>query len=155
MSNNNLICFASSLHHTLENASIDFLDIIVRKGVSTSPLLGSPHFLKSPIPHLIGKSIIQVFLINRSATMKLSLRNTIHVKQQHNVGLFICKFTLKYMWGIIKYMLGNVYIISFYCREGSISLLYPKESFKCNFKTARKKRFFNGATSSWFLYVTM
>ena len=60
-------------------------------------------------------------------------------------------------------MLGNVYInkiharqclciIRLYCREGfpilSISLLYPKESFTYNFKTARKKRFFNGATSS-------
>ena len=48
-----------------------------------------------------------------------------------------------------------LYIISLYCREGSISLLYPKESFKCNFKTARKKRFFNGATANWFLFVTM
>ena len=53
-------------------------------------------------------------------------------------------------------MLGNVYInkiharqclciIRLYCREGfpilSISLLYPKESFTYNFKTARKKRF--------------
>ena len=30
----------------------------------------------------------------------------------------------------------------------SISLLYPKESFMSNFKTARKKRLFNGATSN-------
>ena len=34
-------------------------------------------------------------------------------------------------------------------------LLYPKESFTSYFKTAWKKRFFNGATSSWFLYATM
>ena len=44
-----------------------------------------------------------VFLINRNATVKLSSINTIHVKQQHNLGFFIFKFTL-------KYMLGNVYI---------------------------------------------
>ena len=33
-------------------------------------------------------------------------------------------------------------------------LLYPKESFTSYFKTAWKKRFFNGATSNWFLYAT-
>ena len=54
--------------------------------------------------------------------MKLSSINTIHVKQQHNIGFFIFKFTL-------DYMLGNVYInktrarqclfmVSLYCREG-------------------------------------
>ena len=36
----------------------------------------------------------------------------------------------------------------------SIFLLYPKETFTSNFKTAWKKRFFNGATSNWFLYAT-
>ena len=46
----------------------------------------------------------QVFVINRNATVKLlNSINAIHVKQQHNVGFFIFKFTL-------KYMLGNVYI---------------------------------------------
>ena len=58
----------------------------------------------------------------RNATVKLSAINTIHVKQQHNIGFFIFKSTL-------KYMLGNVYvnkidarqclyIVSLYCREG-------------------------------------
>ena len=37
----------------------------------------------------------------------------------------------------------------------SILLLYPEESFAYNFKTTRKKRFFNGATLNWFLYVTV
>ena len=48
----------------------------------------------------------QVFLINRSATVKLRSISTIHVKQQHNVGFLIFKFTLKYMQGIITYMLA-------------------------------------------------
>ena len=39
-----------------------------------------------------------------------------------------------------KFVLGKVFPIL------SISLLYPKESFTSNFKKARKKRFFNGAT---------
>ena len=53
--------------------------------------------------------------------MKFSSINTIYVKQQHNVGFFIFRFTL-------KYMLGNVYInkihakqflyISLHCRGG-------------------------------------
>ena len=48
--------------------------------------------------------------------MKLSSINTIHVKQQHNVGFFIFKFTIKYMLGnvyinkIHEYMLVNVYL---------------------------------------------
>ena len=97
---------------------------IVRKGVSTPYFKRiSPHFLKSPIPQTLPTNwSSQVFLINRNATVKLSSINTIHVKQQHNVGFFIFKFTL-------KYMLGNVYInkiharqclytISLYCREG-------------------------------------
>ena len=60
-------------------------------------------------------------------------------------------------------MLGNVcinkkharqclYIISVYLREGFSHpfnfFAVVKESFTYNFKTARKKRFFNGATSS-------
>ena len=82
--------------------------------------------------------------------MKLSSINTIHVKQQHNIDFIISKFTL-------NYMLGNVYInkiharqclfiIGLCSREGfsvfpilSISLLYQKESFTYNFKTATKK----------------
>ena len=51
------------------------------------------------------------------------------------------------MFILIKYMLGIVYL--------SISLLYLKKSYTSDFKTARKKRFVNGATSNWFLYVTM
>ena len=84
--------------------------------------------------------------------------NTIHVKQQHNVGFFIFKF-------FPKFMLDNVYInkiharqclsiISLYCREGFshafICLLHLKESFTLYFKIARKKRFLIGATSKWF-----
>ena len=45
----------------------------------------------------------QVFFINRKETVKVNSINAAHVKQQHNVGFFIFKFTL-------KYMLGNVYI---------------------------------------------
>ena len=62
--------------------------------------------------------------------MKFSSINTVHVKQQHNVGFSIFKFTL-------KYMLGNVYInkihskqclyISLYCREG----FFPSFQFLC------------------------
>ena len=102
---------------------------IVHKGISTPPfqnhaplLLGSPQFLKIPHPHTLPANLpSQVFLISTNATVKLSSINTIHVKQQHNVGFFIFKFTL-------KNMLGNVYInkiharqclyISLYCREG-------------------------------------
>ena len=42
----------------------------------------------------------------------------------------------------------KIYIIGKVCPILSISLLYPKQSFTSNFKTARKKRFFNGATSN-------
>ena len=64
-------------------------------------------------------------------------------------------------------MLGNVYINKINARQClqislnivgkvfpvlSISLMYPKESFTSNFKTAGHKRLFNGATSrvAWF-----
>ena len=86
---------------------------IVCVGVSTSPppfqnhpspLLGSPPFFKIPHPPTSpANRSSQVFLINRDATVKLSSINTIHVKQQHNVGFFSFQFFL-------KYMLGNVYI---------------------------------------------
>ena len=55
------------------------------------------------------------------------------------------------MFILIKYMLGNiykyVYIVGKVFPILSVSLLYPKEAFTSNFKTARKKRFFNGAIS--------
>ena len=49
----------------------------------------------------------------------------------------------------IKHRLGKVFPMI------SISLLYSKKSYASNLKTARKERFFNGATSNWFLYDTM
>ena len=118
------------------------------------PLLAFPHFLNPPSATLSKNWSFQVFHINRNATVKLSLINTIHTKQKQNVGFFIFKFTL-------NYMLGNVYInkiharqclhvIKLYCRNVfpilAIFLPYQKESFTSNFKTARKKRFFHGAT---------
>ena len=118
------------------------------------PLLGSPHFLKSSIPHPILQANLssQVFRINRNATVKLSSINPIHVKQQHNVGIFIFKFTLKYMLGNVyinkMHARQCLYIISLYCREG---FSHPFNFFvvsKGNFKTARKKRSFIGATSN-------
>ena len=73
--------------------------------------------------------------------LKLSSINTIYVKQQRNADFFIFNFTLKYMLGnlyIKVYIVGKVFPIL------SISLLYPKESFTSNFKTARKKDFSMG-----------
>ena len=68
------------------------------------PLPGSlPFFKISHAPTLVTNRSFQVFLIDGNATVKLSSINTIHVNQQHYVGFFIFKFTL-------KYMLGNVYI---------------------------------------------
>ena len=94
----------------------------------------------------------KVFLINRNAAVKPSSINAIHVKQQHNVGFFIFKF-------VLKEMLGNVstdeiharqcsYIISLYYSEGFPHTFNFLESFTSNFRTVRKKRFFNGATSN-------
>ena len=55
----------------------------------------------------------QVFLFNRNATVKLSSINTIHVKQKHNVGFFIFKFTLSTKQ---VYIVGKVFpILSFLC----------------------------------------
>ena len=69
-----------------------------------------PPFLKIPHPPTLPTNqSSHVFLTNRNATVKLSSINTIHVKQQHNVGFFIFKFTL-------KYMLGNVYINKIHAR---------------------------------------
>ena len=69
-----------------------------------------PHFLKSCILNITDKSAIPVFLIDRSVTVKLSSINTVHVKQQHNIGFFVFKFTL-------KYMLHNVYINKIHAKQ--------------------------------------
>ena len=110
------------------------IDIIVCKWLSTPqvkiihPINGIPsppptQFLKIPHPPtLLANPSSQVFLINRNATVKLSSINTIHVKQQHNIGFFIFKFTLKYMLGNVYinkiHARQCLYIISLYCREG-------------------------------------
>ena len=69
--------------------------------ITRIPLL---NLLTSPIPPTLPANASSQFsLINSNATVELSSINTIHVKQQHNVGFLIFKFNL-------KYMLGNVYI---------------------------------------------
>ena len=71
---------------------------------------------KDPLPQL------------HSSQLKLSSINTIYVKQQHNVGFFIFKFTL-------KYILGNVYINKIHVRKFVNSLLnYPQQISLQNFK---------------------
>ena len=119
------------------------------------------HFLKWPIPLPNWQMGHPKFSLLTEMQLKLNSINTLHVKQQHNVGFFLFNFTL-------KFMLGNVYIneiharqclhiISLYCRKGFphpfnlFVVSKAKESFTSNFKTARKKRFFNGTTSNWFL----
>ena len=106
-----------------------FTIIIVCEGVPTPlpfqnypPLLGSPHFLKSPTPPILPANwSSQAFRIDRNATAKLDSMKTIHVKQQHNIGFFIFKFTLKYMLGNAYnnkiHALQCLYIISLHCRE--------------------------------------
>ena len=80
------------------------MQTLVRKGVSPLNFKIIPPFLKDSHPHtLMTNQPSQVLLINRNATMTLSLTKTIHVNQHHNVGYFSFKFTL-------KCMLGNVYI---------------------------------------------
>ena len=85
--------------------------------------ISPPHFLKSLIPPstLPANRSSYVFLINRNATVILSLINTIHLKQQHNIGFFIFKFTLKYMLSNVYinkiHARQCIYIISLYCRE--------------------------------------
>ena len=88
----------------------------------------SPSFLKIPhAPTLLAEQSSQIFFINKNATVKLSLINTIHVKQQCKVGFFIFKFTL-------KYMLGNVYINTIHARQCSyIISLYCREIFSHSF----------------------
>ena len=57
-----------------------------------------PPFLEIPyLPTLPANWLSQVFLMNRNTTLKLIAINTIHLKQQLNVGFFIFKFTLKCM----------------------------------------------------------
>ena len=71
---------------------------------SPHPITRIPPFLK--VSHLLTLLAIwssHVFRINKNATVKLGSVNAICVKQQHNIGFFIFKSTL-------KYMLGNVYI---------------------------------------------
>ena len=88
------------------------LPIIVRKGVLTPPPFQNfPH--PPPIPRpptLAVNSSSQVFLINRNASVKLCSINTTHVKQEHDIGFSIFKFTL-------KYMLGNVYVNEIHARQ--------------------------------------
>ena len=89
-------------------------------------LLGSPPFLKispphPPFPILLANQSSQVFLINKNETVKLCSINTVHVKQHHNDGFFIFKFTLKCMLGnayINKIHAGQCLYRSLYCREG-------------------------------------
>ena len=93
---------------------------IVRKGVSAPISKSSAPLRESPPPFLIishptshaspTNQSTQVFLIDGNATVKLSLMNTNHVKQQHNVDFFIFKFNL-------KYMLDNVYINKIHARQ--------------------------------------
>ena len=94
-----------------------------RNGVPSPSLLRLPSFLRIPHPPTLpANRPSQVFFINRNATVKLSSINSIHVKQQHNVGFFIFKLTLNYMLGnayINKiHATQCLYIISLYCREG-------------------------------------
>ena len=82
---------------------------------SSPPLLGSPPFLQITHPStlLANRSSHN----NRNATMKFSSINTIYVKQKHNVGFFIFRFTL-------KYMLGNVYINKIHAKQCLYISLY-------------------------------
>ena len=90
-----------------------------------SPLITRiPPFLKiSHLPTLPANRSFQVFLINRNATKKLSSINTIHVKQQNNVGFFIFKFHS-------KVDASNIYINKSYARQCLyIRCIYYMEGF--------------------------
>ena len=92
------------------------------------PLPPLPSFLKTchPLTSPENRSS-QVSLINRNATVKLSSINTIHAKQQHNLGFFIFKVTL-------KYILCNVYINKIHARQCLyIKRLYCREGFSHSF----------------------
>ena len=64
----------------------------------------------TPSPTLPTSGPSQGFLINTNATVKLGSINTITEKEQHNVGFFFFKLT-------IKYMLGNVYVNKIHARR--------------------------------------
>ena len=70
---------------------------------SPHPITRIPSFQVSHLLTLLATWSSHIFRINRNATVKLGSVNAICVKQQHNIGFFIFKFTL-------KYTLGNVYI---------------------------------------------
>ena len=57
--------------------------------------------------------------------MKLSLISTIHVKQKHNIGFFIFKFTLKYMLGNVY--INKVYINKIHARQCLYACLFCRE----------------------------
>ena len=105
---------------------VDILSLIVRKEASNPPFKNHPpHFQVPPFfkishpPTLTANRSSHVFLINRNATVNLSSINTVHVKQQNNVGSFIFKCSL-------KYMLGNVYINNIYARH-----CFAAETLEC------------------------
>ena len=58
-------------------------------------------------------------------------------------------------WEDTDVYINKIYQTRFIYKFILYSLLYPKESFMSNFKTARNKIVFNGATSNWLIYVTM
>ena len=61
-------------------------------------------------------------------------------------------------WGVgghCDVYINKIYQARFIYKFILYSLLYPKASFMSNFKTARNKIVFNGATSNWLIYVTM
>ena len=60
-----------------------------------------PHFLKSPSPTLPANNSSQVFIINRNATVTLSLINRL-CKTPSQCWLFHFKFTLKHMLDTIN-----------------------------------------------------
>ena len=80
------------------------------------------HFLKFPIPPPYRQIGHPKFSLLTEMQLKLNSINTIHVKQQTNVGFLIFKFTLKYMLGNVYinkiHARQCLYIISLCCREG-------------------------------------
>ena len=125
-------CYAkleSNLHRSVINHRITCECPLSVKEYQPPNSKSSPHyqdpppFLKISHPSTFSANpSSQVFLINRNATVKSSSINTIYVKQQHNVGFFIFKFTLKHMLDNVYinkiYARQCLYIISSYCREG-------------------------------------
>ena len=133
------------------------INVIVCQVVSTPPppLLVSPPISENPpSSHLTCKSMIPSSPYWQKCNCEIKF---------NKYYPFFFKFTQKYMLGNVSinkiHTRQCLYIISLYFREGFSHpfnfFAVVKESFTYNFKTARKKRFFNGATSNWFLYVTM